>query len=120
MADGETFEFCKLAEKTHPDTRCGFRSDKPDEVCRDQVVSVELFVERTVLLGQIDRRANGGNQHQVIGIARNPDRNGARSRVDRQWKSSAVHLQHSLLKNALPACPVERDSKAADNTRGRT
>src|SRR6476646_2803965 len=119
MADGETFDFRKLTEKTHPETRRGLSSNEPDEMRADHIVAVELFVDRAVLLGKVDGRANGGDQHQVVGIARDADRDGARSRLGRQWNSSAVHLQSSFLKNSQPECSVEHGSMAADNTKGR-
>jgi hypothetical protein len=59
---------------------------------RHQIVAVEFFLDRAILLGQIDRGANGGDQHEIVGIARDADRNRARVRIGRQWGLSAVHL----------------------------
>lgn len=83
MPDGETFDFGELAKKPHPKPSRRFGSDKSDEVRRDQIVAVEFFLDRTILFGEIDGRANGGDQHQIVGIARDPDRDRARVRVGR-------------------------------------
>ena len=97
MPDGETFDFGEFAEKSHPKATRRFGSDESDEVRRDQIVAVEFFLDRAILLGEIDGRANRGDQHQIVGIARNPDRDRARVRISRRWESSAMHLQNSLL-----------------------
>src|SRR5258708_7103928 len=116
MTDGETFDLGELAKKSHPEAARRFCSDKSDEMRRDQVVAVEFFLDRTILLGKINGRANGGDQHQIVGIACDPDRNRARVRFGRRWGSSAVHLQNSLLGYSMPACSVKRDSRAARST----
>ena len=97
MPDGETFDFCEFAKKSHSKAARRFGADESDEVRRDQIVAVEFFLDRAILLGEIDGRANRGDQHQIVGIARNPDRNRARVRISRRWESSAMHLQNSLL-----------------------
>src|SRR5665213_1094325 len=73
MADGETHDLGEFAKKTHPKTGRRLLSDKSDEMRRDQVIAVELLFDRTILLGKVDRRANGGDQHEIVGIARDPN-----------------------------------------------
>src|SRR5216683_6863583 len=118
MADGEPLDLGELAKKPHPKAARRLGTDKPEEVRRHQVVSVEFFLDRTILLGQVDGRANGGDQHEIVGIARDADRNRARAWVSRRWGFTAVHLQYSLLKNLMPAS-AEGDSTAADNAKVR-
>src|SRR5665213_3196031 len=97
MAHGEALDLGEFAKKTHPKTRRRLLSDKSDEVRRDQVVAIELLFDRTILFGKVDRRANGGDQHEVVGIARNADRNRARVRLGGCGGSATVHLPNSLL-----------------------
>jgi hypothetical protein len=47
-------------------------------VCRDQIVAVELLFDRAILLGEIDRRPDRRHQHQVVGVARDADRDRTR------------------------------------------
>ena len=54
MPDGEAFHFGEFAKKSHPKTTRRFGSDKSDEVRRDQIVAVEFFLDRTILLGQVN------------------------------------------------------------------
>jgi hypothetical protein len=77
MADGETFDLGELAKKPHAKTGRGFSPDKSDEVSRDQIVAVELLFHRAILLGEVNGRANGGHQHEIVGIACDADRNRA-------------------------------------------
>src|SRR5260370_479479 len=118
MTDGKTVDLRKLAKKSHAKAGRGFGSNKSDEVRRDQIVSIEFLFDRTILLGEINGRANGGDQHEIVGIARDPDRNRALVQFGRRWGFSAMHLQYSLLKNSMPAL-AESDSTAADNAKVR-
>jgi hypothetical protein len=52
---------------------------RPGKPRRDQIVAVEFFLDRTILLGKIDGRANRGDQHQIVGIARYRSRSSAGS-----------------------------------------
>src|SRR5258708_9062925 len=115
MTNREAFHLGELAKKSHPKAASRFGSDKSDEVRRNQIVAVEFFLDRAILLGKIDGRANRGDQHQIVGIARYPDRDRARVRIFRRWESSAVHLQNSLLIYLTP-----QFSAAADPTRSLT
>src|SRR5258705_342415 len=119
MPDGETFDFGELAKKSHPKATRRFGSDKTDEMRRNQIVAVELFLDRTILFREIDGRPDGGDQHQIVGIAREPDRNRARVGVVQRWESSAMHLQNSLLRDSMPAYSPEYASKAARNSKDR-
>ena len=73
MAHGEPLDLGELAEEAHPQAARGLVADESDEVRGDQVVAVELLLDRAILLGEIDGRANGGHQHQIVGIARDAD-----------------------------------------------
>jgi hypothetical protein len=70
MANGETFDLGELAKKPYPKATGGLAPDKADEVRRDQIVAIEFLFDRAILLGQVDRRANGCHQHEIVGIAR--------------------------------------------------
>jgi len=52
---------------------------RPGKPRRDQIVAVEFFLDRTILLGKIDGRGNRGDQHQIVGIARYRSRSSAGS-----------------------------------------
>src|ERR1700687_4788013 len=117
MTDSESFDLGELAKKPHPKAARRFLSDKADEMRRDQIVSVKLLFDRAILLGQIDRRANGGDQREIIRVARDADRNRARVRVSRG--STAVHLQNSLLRRLTPASSMRSDSRAVGSARVR-
>src|SRR5260370_37706660 len=119
MTDGETLGLGELGKKPHPKTARRFLPDKSDEMRRDQIIAIEFFFDRAILLGQIDRRANGGDQHKIIGIARDAYRNRARVRVGRREGFTAVHLQNSLLRHSIPASSVGSDSRAAGSARAR-
>ena len=71
--DGEAFDLGKLAKKPHPKTGRGLIADKADEVRGDQIVAVELFLDRAILLGKVHGGANSGHQHQIVGIAGDAD-----------------------------------------------
>src|SRR5882762_4501054 len=73
MPHGETLDFGKLAKKSHPKTGRGLAADKSDEVRRDQVVAVEFFLDRAILLGKVHGGANRGHQHQIVGVAGDAD-----------------------------------------------
>jgi hypothetical protein len=73
MANGETFNLCEFAKKTDPKAAGRLFPDKSDEVRRDQIVAIELFPDRAILLGEVNGGTDGGHQHQIAGIARDAD-----------------------------------------------
>ncbi|MHC2194911.1 hypothetical protein ACVJF1_007544 [Bradyrhizobium diazoefficiens] len=92
----EPLDLGEIAEEAHPQAARRLAADKADEMRGYHVVAVELLLERTILLGEIDRRADGGDQHEIVGIARKADGDGAGVGL-RRGNPSAVHLQNSLL-----------------------
>ena len=77
MPHREPLDLGEFAEKPHPQATRRLSSDESDEVRRDQIVAVELFFDRAILLGKIDRGTDRGHQHEIVGIARDADRNRA-------------------------------------------
>ena len=73
MADGEALDLGEFAKKSYPKATRRFSSDKSEEVSRDQVVAIEFFLDRAILLGKINSGTDGGHQHEVVGIARDAD-----------------------------------------------
>src|ERR1700739_3777907 len=119
MTHRQSLDFGEFAKEAHAKASCGFRSDKSDEVGRDQIVSIELFFDRAILLGQIDGGTDRGYQHQVVGIACDADRNRTRIWIGRRWSLlSAVHMRNSLPRRWASACLMDGDSKGAHNARG--
>jgi hypothetical protein len=74
MAHRQAFDLGKLTEKSHPKAARRLVPDESDEVRGNQIVAIELFFNRAVLLGEINGRTNRGHQHQVVGIPRDADR----------------------------------------------
>ncbi len=73
MTDREPFDLGELAEEPHPQTARRLVADKAEEVRRDQIVAVELLLDRAILLGEVHRRTDRGDQHQIVGVARDAD-----------------------------------------------
>src|SRR5262249_40165427 len=115
----EPLHFGEFAEEAHPQTACGLVADEADEVSRHKIVAVEFFLDWTVLLGEIDRRTDRGHEHEIIGIACDPNRYRARRTIGVQRGSSAVHLRSSSLRELKPAWVLAGDSMIADSTRDR-
>src|SRR5689334_1948712 len=60
----------ELAEEANAHASGRFMADEAEEVRGDEIVAVELFLHRAILLGEIDGRADRGHQHEVVRIAR--------------------------------------------------
>src|SRR5689334_18787528 len=97
MADRKSFDLGKLAEEAHAQAARRLLADEADEMRRDEIIAVELLLDRTILLGKIDRRADRSDQHQVVRIARNPNRDRARVWLGRRCDVSTVHRRYSSL-----------------------
>ncbi len=92
----EPLDLGEIAEEPHPQAARRLVADEAYEMRGDHVVAVELLLEWTILLGEIDRRTDGGHQHEIAWIAREADGDGAGTRLgDRN--PSTVHLQSSLI-----------------------
>src|SRR6185437_14585629 len=111
----KTLDLGELAEESHPQAAGGFVADKAQKMRRDQNVAVELLLDRAILLGEVHRGADRGDQHQVVRIAREADGYQPRLRLGGRWGFSAVHLRNSLRRRWVQASALENDSRAADS-----
>jgi hypothetical protein len=55
MPDRRDVRLWRTRQKIAPEGSPQVRSDKSDKVRRDQIVAVEFFLDRTILLGEVDR-----------------------------------------------------------------
>jgi hypothetical protein len=83
MTHRESFDFGEIPKKPHAKAARGLFADKSNEVRRHHIVAIEFFFDRAILLGQVNGRANSGNQHEIVGIAGDTDRDRARVWVGR-------------------------------------
>ncbi len=64
------FDLCKTTEIADPKAANGLPLDPADHMRCAEIVAVELFIERAVLLCHINRGPHGGDAHHVVHGAR--------------------------------------------------